>query len=253
MSSHIKKAVILAAGLGLRLRDVMQGYPKGFLAFGEKPIIEESIDKLLKFGINEILIVTGYADGFYEGLKEKYDCIRTIKSDIFSSSGSLYSLYLAKDLIHEDFLLLESDLIYEKRALLEIIRFPQEDCILLSGLTYSGDEIFIGASGNVITHMSKDRTAVPNIVGELVGISKISYSLYRKIIEISEELFETTLQLDYEVDGIMEAATRMNVHYKVIDDLASAEIDNANHYERAKNIVYPLIQERDANTSSVHP
>lgn len=244
MSERIEKAVILAAGLGLRLNDVMQGYPKGFLVFGEKPIIEESIDKLIGFGITEILIVTGYAASCYEALKEKYDCIRTLKCELFATSGSLYSLYMAKDFIHEDFLLLESDLIYERRALQEVISFPQEDCILLSGPTNSGDEVYIGASDDVITHMSKDKTAVPNIVGELVGISKISYSLYKKIVEVSEEQFDRTLQLDYDVDGIMKAGNRVGVHYKVIDDLVWAEIDDVNHYKRAKNQVYPLILDK---------
>ena len=248
MSRNIEKAVIIAAGPGLRLNDVMQGYPKGFLVFGEKPIIEESIDKLLDFGIKEVLIVTGYADGCYEALKEKYKCIRTIKCELFSTTGSLYSLYTARDLINEDFLLLESDIIYERRALQEVISFPKDDCILLSGPTNSGDEVYIGASGDVITHMSKDKTAVPNIVGELVGISKISYSLYQKIVEVSEEQFETELQLDYDVNGIMEAANRVNVHYKVINDLVWGEIDDVNHYNRAKNQVYPVIQEQEVNT-----
>ena len=201
----------------------------------------------MEFGITEILIVTGYAASCYEALKEKYESVCTIKCEIFSSSGSLYSLYSARDLVQEDFLLLESDLIYEKRALSEVLTFPRKDCILLSGFTYSGDEIYIGSTTDVITHMSKDKSAVPNIVGELVGISKISHQLYEKILEVCEEQFKTTLKLDYDVHGIMEAGKLVDVYYKVIDDLAWAEIDDANHYKRAKYQVYPLIQEREPN------
>ncbi len=54
------QAVILAAGLGTRLGDENDGKPKGLLQLGKQSIIEESIDKLIKSGIEKIWIGTGY-------------------------------------------------------------------------------------------------------------------------------------------------------------------------------------------------
>ena len=59
-------AVILAAGMGTRLRESHTGMPKGFLCLGEQPIVVESIARLRKAGINNILIVTGHLSEFYE-------------------------------------------------------------------------------------------------------------------------------------------------------------------------------------------
>ena len=53
----IKEAVILAAGMGTRLSDAMSGKPKGFIVFERYPIIEESVRKLLKQGVQKIWIV----------------------------------------------------------------------------------------------------------------------------------------------------------------------------------------------------
>ena len=84
----------------------------------------------------------------------------------------MYSLYCACEWIEAPFLLLESDLIYEQRALQTRLTTSKENAILLSGFTNAGDEIYIGTNGysQRISGLSK---SVTNIIGELVGISKI--------------------------------------------------------------------------------
>jgi len=49
--NHVRQAVILAAGMGSRLRGTIEDKPKGFLQLGNKPIIEESITRLIRIGI----------------------------------------------------------------------------------------------------------------------------------------------------------------------------------------------------------
>ncbi len=67
----IKEAVILAAGMGTRLASTLSTYPKGFITFDQFPIIEESVKKLLKIGIEDIWVVTGYEPQYFERLAEK--------------------------------------------------------------------------------------------------------------------------------------------------------------------------------------
>ena len=71
-NKKLKVAVILAAGMGERLKSTGKLIPKGFLRFGKRPIIEESIDNLLQTGIKQIIIVTGHHFEYYERLKESY-------------------------------------------------------------------------------------------------------------------------------------------------------------------------------------
>ncbi len=66
ITSHripIRMAIILATGLGVRLKDLYRLTPKGCLRLGEKSIIEESIISLLGTGIERIVIVTGLLAG----------------------------------------------------------------------------------------------------------------------------------------------------------------------------------------------
>jgi choline kinase len=56
----VRMAIILAAGMGVRLKDRGRLSPKGCLCLGEKSIVEESVLRLLATGIERIVIVTGH-------------------------------------------------------------------------------------------------------------------------------------------------------------------------------------------------
>jgi 2-aminoethylphosphonate-pyruvate transaminase len=93
----IKTAVILAAGLGSRLKDRTKLKPKGFLEIEGISLIERSIDNILSCGIEKIYIGTGYLSEFYDELSKKYSQIETIKSDKYETTSSMYTLYNMND------------------------------------------------------------------------------------------------------------------------------------------------------------
>ncbi len=236
-------AVILAAGLGSRMRNIIHDKPKGFLQFGSKPIIEESIESLISCGIEEIIIVTGYQSQFYERLTRDHSCLKTVKNRHYASSGSMYSLSCAKDLIKEDFLLVESDIIYERKAAKSIVSTQYENCILISGKTRAGDEVFVASIKGRITDLSKDSKRQDHSSGELVGLSKISKPFFSKMVSMSELLFKSNRDIDYE-KCISSLAKKEAIYSYKIDDLLWAEVDNESHFRRAEQI-YPKILEKD--------
>jgi len=171
----IKLAVILAAGVSKRLNNAPPGRPKGFVNIGGETLISRSIACLKKHGIERILIGTGYGASLYEQLAEYVPEIITCKCRYYRTTGSFYTLYNMRNLIQEDFLLLESDLIYEERAISQLLRCGSADTILASGRTYSKDEVYIQADADsMLVNMSKDETVLQSVCGELVGISKFS-------------------------------------------------------------------------------
>src|SRR5687767_14048614 len=106
MNSKVTTAVILAAGLGYRLKHHTQAQPKGFLEVDGMSLIERSISTLLGAGITEIIMGTGYLHEHFEALKKKYP-LKTFRNVDYSVTGSMYTLYVLKDLINNPFLLLE--------------------------------------------------------------------------------------------------------------------------------------------------
>lgn len=241
----IDSAVILAAGMGTRLRGELVDRPKGFLELGDRPIIVESLERLIEAGIEDVVIVTGHCAGDYEALAAEYGgFVRTVHNDHFAASGSMYSLYCARDLLTTDFLLLESDLIYEPRALDALTNHASPDAILLSGPTHAGDEVYVETRDGDLAAMSKDREALGDVAGELVGISKISAELFAVMCRISSTAFATSLRFDYETDCLVAAAAERAIACPVLADLAWAEIDDPDHLKRAREAVYPTIRRR---------
>lgn len=245
-------AVILAAGQGTRLRSELADRPKGFLRLGARPIVEESLLRLAAFGINDIVIVTGYAAHHYEQLARTYpQWVRTVHNPQFAVSGSMYSLSLAGALAPGPFLLLESDLVYEPRALGLLLGHPASDAILLSGPTGAGDEVHVTARGGRLVGMSKDPACLDaEPLGELVGIAKISQALFKRMQHIAAEAFRRSLRFDYETDCMVAAAGELPIECLLVPDLLWGEIDDPAHLHRARQLLYPRIERLDRELHS---
>lgn len=248
MTAAVRSAVILAAGQGKRLRAEVSGYPKGFLRLGERPIVEESVLRLLTMGIAEVVIVTGYSAGHYEALAQAYPgWIRTVHNAEYARSGSMYSLYCAKDALDGPFLLLESDLIYEPRALQVLLEQDAADAVLLSGPTGAGDEVHVEAPGGRLRAMSKDRARLgPEVAGELVGISLVSAELFALMQRIAAQAFRQSLAFDYETDCLVAAGRERPIACPLVPDLLWGEIDDPAQLRRARGGLYRQIAALDA-------
>ncbi len=232
----VKTAIILAAGFGARLGDLTNEMPKGFLKVGEKSLICRSIECLIRNGINKIYIGTGHLSHHYDELAGKYDnLISCVKNDRYEISSSMDTLFNLRHVVNEDFLLLESDLLYEDRALSILKEANQKNIVLASGKTFNGDEVYINADnkGSLVS-MTKDPAAAQSAFGEMVGISKVSIEAYQQMCTIFSR--QGPLSIDYEyVMPNTKDPDNFIVHR--IEDLAWCEIDDRNQFMRASSEV----------------
>jgi choline kinase len=241
----IRSAVILAAGRGTRLGAMGAMHPKGFIELGGRAIIETSLARLTRTGIERVCIVSGHLDGFYRDLAQRHPEVTLIHNERFADSGSMYSLYLARQAVVEDFLLLESDLIYEQRALTTLLAATSPDTLLVSGPTGSGDEVYVEAAAGRLTGLSKQRAALAGeVIGELVGITRLTPACLAAMCRHAEGVFRETLHLEYE-QALVAAGREMSVACALVPDLAWSEIDDAQHLARAQTRVYPAICDND--------
>lgn len=106
--NRVKRAIILAAGEGSRLRPITLNTPKPLVVVNGKRIIDTIIDGLHVNGINEIYIVVGYQKEKFYILKEKYPNIVIIENKEYATTNNISSLYLARDYI-EDCIIMDAD------------------------------------------------------------------------------------------------------------------------------------------------
>ena len=90
----ITTAVILAAGLGSRLKEHTVEMPKGFLEINGESLVAASVRKLIDAGIQKIILGTGYLSEVYDTFASQYPGrITCVKNERFAESGSMSTLY----------------------------------------------------------------------------------------------------------------------------------------------------------------
>ena len=243
------KAVILAAGMGIRLRPMTETLPKGLVEINNKTLLERSLDALNENNITEAIIVTGfYGDSIKARIGETYKNIKIsyATNNRFFETGSMFSLSQIKHLIgNESILVLESDLIYEARAISEIIKSELNDAILTSELLNSGDDVYIctNEEGDII-NLGKNipESDMEKVSGALVGISKYSPEFLAKLFQKAEEDYQNK-DLNYHYEECVFATSQIHQPVKELfcSGLNWIEIDNEVDLKRAKEHVYPKI------------
>ena len=109
------KAVILAAGLGTRLRPITDNVPKCMVPVNGIRIIDKQIDNLLQNGITELFVVDGYkADILSAHLKEIYPQVHIVSNPRYAETNNMYSLFLTSSFVKgEEFLLMNADVYFD--------------------------------------------------------------------------------------------------------------------------------------------
>lgn len=232
----INKAIILAAG-----RNVNFDIPVANLQINDTTLIERNIDILRKNGIDDIIVISGYKS---ELLKEKLinNDITIIENQDYKWTGTMESLATAAAFIDDDFILIESDIVIEEGGIKEIIEYPSRDCILITSESGSGDEAFVEIRDNKIYKISKDIAQLNRIDGEMIGISKISYDFYNKMLESYK--YNQNPYMNYEY-MMLDISKTYSLGYVKIDNLLWHEIDNEEHYNYVINKLLKRIDKKE--------
>ena len=129
------QAIILAAGMGKRLKELTRNNTKCMVKVNGVTLIERMLRQIEKQHLSRIVIVVGYEG---EKLKSFITSLRIstpvvfIDNPIYDKTNNIYSLALAKDwLCSEDTILFESDLIFEDQILEDLIHDPRETLTLV--------------------------------------------------------------------------------------------------------------------------
>lgn len=111
------KAIIMAAGLGKRLRPVTNTIPKPMIPVNGTRMIDTVIDALHENGIYEIYIVVGYLKERFQELTKKYRDILLIENPYYETCNNISSLYVARKYLGNCIILDGDQIIYNKDIL----------------------------------------------------------------------------------------------------------------------------------------
>lgn len=98
------RAILLAAGMGTRLRPLTLETPKSLVKVNNKPMLETQVEYLREKGIEEIIVVTGYLSEKFDYLKGKYN-VELVHNDKYNVYNNIYTMYLVKDYLGDSYVI----------------------------------------------------------------------------------------------------------------------------------------------------
>jgi choline kinase len=236
------KGIILAAGKGSRLNGTAGDKPKCLVELGGMTLIERQMQVLERAGIDEIAVVVGcQADRVREtcGTGVTY-----VENSRFAETNSLYSLWTARALLYEGFVVLNCDVLFHP-ALLDDLLVTHHDAALLmawreAGQTFGDEEMKVKVQGGRVIDMSKSM-APDEADGENLGIVKFGRKSAQHLVSILDRIVAGGGLRDWAPRAFCEFAQEQRLQAIGTRGLPWIEIDFPQDYQRALHEVLPAI------------
>ena len=232
----MKTAVILAAR---KERDSEIPYPLMNFADGIC-LMDRNLSILKECGYEKIYVVVGFRHDLF--LKYQGDGVTILCNRDYEFTASMGSLALCKDYIKEDFLLVESDTFFEKKVVERLSVLTEGNCISMTEESGSGDECFVETKHGFVTKITKDRHRVRNFEGEMMGVTRISFDTFAKLISAWESATNPYLNYEYLLMDVTEPLDRPCMKFK---NVIWGDVDCREDFKKLQNEVYRKLRRRE--------
>ena len=214
------KAIILAAGLGTRLRPMTENTPKALVQVNQKPLIEYQIEFLKEKGIHDIIIIVGY-------LKEQFDYF----NDKYADYNNFYSLYLVKEELANSYVIDADNYLFKNMFRNDLTRSTyfsvyREDCtnewFLVYGDDYKVQDIIVDSKAGRI----------------LSGVSFWDAPTAEKIVSFIDKAYASGEFVDLYWDNMVKDNIKeLDVYVEELEGNSIYEIDSVQDYHKLEEIL----------------
>ncbi|BBA52384.1 winged helix-turn-helix transcriptional regulator [Fusobacterium varium] len=236
----IKTAVILAAGETLDFDK-----PVGFLEIFDSTLIERTIKLLLKHNIEKIIIAAGYKAEYYKKLSKKYTNVKIIENKKYKTTGNMYSLYLLRKYLQEDFILLEGDLVFEENLISLLLNSKEKNVTMIDTfISNKEDSLYVTTKNGELLNISKGKYSLEKISGELIGISKLKYNSYLKMLDKFTQIENKLFFYEY---SFLDKNIFSDLKCISSKEKIWGEIDNQKQYRYIKSNILKSLDKKEKN------
>ena len=249
------QAVILAAGMGKRLKELTQNNTKCMVKVNGVTLIDRMLHQIEKKHLSRVVIVVGYEGQKLIDYIETLDIqtpIVYINNPIYDKTNNIYSLALAKDwLCKDDTLLFESDLIFEDSVLDALVYDPRETLALVDKYEswMDGTCVKIGEDDSIEAFVPGNKFKFDEIKDyyKTVNLYKFSKHFSQTHYVPFLEAYQTALGQNEYYEQVLRVVTMLDdpeIKAKRLDGQRWYEIDDIQDLDIAESIFTPDEDER---------
>ena len=190
------KAIILAAGKGERLRPLTDNIPKCMVELFGKTLLDRQIEIFRKFGISEIIVVTGY-----KSEKIKNNNVILMQNKLYDSTNMVETLFCARNALVDSVIISYGDIIFEEKVLEKLISSKNDSSVVVDkewkkywekrfkNPLDDAESLKIDDDGNIL-EIGKKVSDIKNIQGQYIGLMKFNREGLKNLITVYDNLKE---------------------------------------------------------------
>ncbi|MFT4580243.1 MAG: choline kinase [Gammaproteobacteria bacterium] len=237
------KAVILAAGMGSRIRPLTDNCPKSLLKVGGHTILEMMISHIRDCGVTDIVFVLGYLqEQIKEYVTHNFPELNAhfIFNEQYATTNTGFSLMLARDIVADSsFIKFDADVVFDKTILSQLIDCEHDNALCIDkNIQLDAEEIkVIIKEQNRVVKASK--TVNPKeAIGESIGIEKICADTAIQLFTELEAMMQDSQNHQEYYEAAYERLIEKDVPFYALDisGLKWIEIDTKEDFITAKEI-----------------
>ncbi len=237
------RGVILAAGRGTRLNGTAGDKPKCLVRAGGMTLLERQIRTLRHAGIDDIAVVVGC-----QAERVRQSCgtgVRYVENFRFAETNSLYSLWTARALLYEGFVVLNCDVLFHPALLDELLATHHDAALLIDYRAegqppYGDEEMKVKVRDGLVVDMSKTMDPA-EADGENLGIVKFGPASAPALVDILDRIVAAGGLRDWAPKAFREFAQQRPLHAVGTGGYPWIEIDFPEDFQRAVRDVLPAI------------
>ena len=236
------KAIILSAGQGRRLMPMTESVPKCCLMLEGTTLLGHQIDALMANGIDDIVVVTGYAHRVVDEVVRKFHkpSIRTLYNPFFALSDNLGTSWVARSEMKQPFLLINGDTLFEASTLSQLLSGDRTYSITLATdhkANYDSDDMKVSTVGGQLKRVGK-KLDMEIVNGESIGMMVFDQSgADAFVIKIERLMRGPDGLVRWYLSAIDELAMAGIVGTVSIHGLGWCEVDDPKDFSRAESVV----------------
>lgn len=240
----VTKAIILAAGVGSRLRPLTDDRPKCLLEVGGRMLVDHQVDALRRYGITDVVVVVGYhGDRIRQHLRDR---VRYLDNERYRRTNSLYSLWLAREELLSGALILNSDVLAPPLLFERLLLAPAPNAILVErGEAFEAEDMKVMLNGWHVVDFGKDLPPA-RAHAHNVGVAKFSGEGAFRLADCLERLVATGHENDWAPVAFREFASHWPLTAVATDGLPWIEIDYLEDLARARLEIEPAFLALDS-------